>query len=331
MFIPNKLAKMFGKPRSLLPKPPELDPAGRPIFKAGLPTGYSIRARGYELRGDVRGGLAATVPFILPWSLAFSFCNELIPAPRATTPGSIVWTPPYQLPISLTGLSTPPLYCQSYSCVPCGYDGTPATDGGLPAGDYYSTALVTAEFYTPSFIQQMGDDPSNLNQLDPSNPITACEQSIQVTAKVVTKQGRSYVYLSGSSAGQPVPGTIGLLQPEAKLVLKFPRIPVLPWQLFQPYIGKINKVAILNCVKGSLLLEGAHTVVTPGVDGSIQQNLGLMFAFNPDPTGGSVTGMDWNMFPSPSGAYVMIGASGGTNPTPYTYADFTQIFNTILF
>jgi hypothetical protein len=296
-----------------------------------LPTGFKVLAKGYELRGDVRSGLAATVPFIMPWELAFTFANQLIPAPFAATAGSILWTPPFQLPISLTGRATPPLYCQSWTCVPCGTNGEAATDLGLPAGDFFSTALVTAEFSTPPMIQATGDDPQNLNQLDPSNPITACEQSIQITAKMVTRSGSSYKYTAGSMSGQAVPGNIGLLQPEAKLVLKFPRIPILPWQLFQPFIGKINSAVILNCAVGSLLLEGTTTVVTPGVDGSLQQNLGLMFAFNPDPTGNSLTGMSWNNFPVPDGTYAPIAGTGAGNPTPYSSADFAQIFSSIQF
>jgi hypothetical protein len=295
-----------------------------------LPDGFEILAKGYEISGDVRSGLNVTVPFIMPWGIAFLFMSELLPAPRASTlSGSITWTPPFQLPISLTGFATPPLYCQSFNCIPCGFNGEPATDRGLVPGDFFSTALITAQFSTPPAVQQLGDDPSNLNQLDPSNPITACEQSMQMTSKVNTQQGSAYNYTAGSFNGKPVPTQIGLLQPEAKLVLKFPRIPLLPWQIIQPFVGKVNLNPILNCVKGSLLLEGSTTVYTPGTDGSIAQNLGLMFAFNPDPTGTSATGMDWNSFPVPDGTYALIGTTGGK--TPYTYADFSQIFQAINF
>jgi hypothetical protein len=296
-----------------------------------LPTGYKIMAKGYEIAGDVRTGMSATVPFIMPWSLAFTFISELLPAPYAPSASSITWQPPYQLPISLTGRPTPPLYCQSYRCIPCGYDGTPATESGLVPGDFFSTALVTADFATPPMIQQMGDDPSNLNQLDPDNPITACEQQVSITSKIVTQKGTGYSYTGGAFAGKLVLGEIGLVQPEVKLVLKFPRIPMLPWKLIQPYIGKVNYTNILGCVDGSLLLEGIITVVTPGTDGSLQQNLGLSFAFNPDPTGTSSMGMDWNTFPCPDGTYALIEAVGGDNPTPYSYANFANIFTAIQF
>lgn len=298
-----------------------------------LPSGYQILYDGYEISGDVRSGMRATVPFVMPWSLAFTFISNLLPAPTAASPSSILWTPPYQLPISLTGRPAVPLYAQSYRCKPKGYNGTPATDAGLAAGDFFKTAFITVEFESPSMIQQIGDDPLSLNQLDPSNPITACEQSIQMTSKIVTKPGSAYTFVSGGSfAGKPVPSQIGINQPEAKLVCKFPRIPILSWQLFQPYIGKINSAAVLGCAAGSLLLEGTTSVYTAGTDGSMAQNLGLMFAFNPDPTGTSLTGMSWNSFLLPDGSgYSLVQGAGGSNPPPYSSADFRQIFNTISF
>jgi hypothetical protein len=295
-----------------------------------IPAGFKILYKGYRLRGDVRTGMSATVPFIGPWDLAFTFVSQLLPAPFAPGQNFIQWTAPAQLPISLTGRANPPLYCQSWECVPCGTDGTAASFGGLPSGDFFTTALVTAEFSTPDAIQQAGDDPNNLNQLDPSNPITACEQSIQQTAKVITRKGAAFTYASGSFSGKPVPGEIPLLQPEVRLILKFPRIPMLPWQLLQPFVGKINSSPILNCATGSLLLEECPTVVTPGSDGSLQQNLGLSFQFNPDPTGTSSMGVSWNVFPCPDGTYAPIQSAAGGNG-PYTSANFSQIFQAINF
>jgi hypothetical protein len=292
----------------------------------GLPGGYSILAKGYELRGSLANGLSATIPFIMPWSEAFAFITDLLPAPSAVTSSIILWHPVYQFPVYIGG-SAVPLYAESYTCVPCGRNGNPVLFNGLEAGDYFSTALVTVEFATPSYSQQQSDDPSGLSQLDPGNPLTYCEQSIQTTSKVTTQKGSAYKYTSGSFSGKPVPGEIGVIQPEAKLVLKFPKIPVLPWQLIQPYVGKINSRVVLNCVTGSLLLEGSSTIVTAATDGTIAQNFGLNFAFNPDPTGGSLTGMDWNYFPIPDGSgYAKIASNG---VTPYSYADFTQIFTSL--
>lgn len=296
-----------------------------------LPTGYKILAKGYRLSGDVRSGLKATIPFIMPWGVGLTFVNQLIPSPTCLATGQISWSPPYQFPIFING-QIRALYAQNWDLIPCGYNGTPATDSGLAPGDYFSTALVTVGFDSVNSIQQTNDDPNNSNQLDPGNPLTACEQSIDVVGKVTTRKGAGFKYTAGSFSGKPVPGDIPVHLNEAKLVLKFPRIPLLPWQLIQPYVNKINNTAILNCAKGSLLLEGMTTIITPSPDGSIAQNLGLKFAFNPDPTGNSATGMDWNSFPVPDGSgYALIAAAGGGGQTPYNYVEFAQIFEGISF
>jgi hypothetical protein len=293
----------------------------------GIPAGYKILAKGYRLSGDVRTGLKAVIPFIMPWSLGMVFVSQLIPSPKALPTGQIQWSPPYQFPILING-QVRPLYAQSWDMVPCGYNGTPASNAGLSPGDYFSTALVTVAFDSVSSIQQTGDDPSNLNQLDPSNPITACEQSIEITNVYASVKGSSYTY---DATSKPVKGELQTLRNEAKLILKFPRIPLIPWQLVQPYIGLVNNSPILNCAKGSLLLEGMTTVYTPAPDGSIGQNLGLRFAFRPDPTGNSDLGLDFNKELLPDGsAYSLISSTTG-GQRPYAYVEFSEIFETLSF
>jgi hypothetical protein len=102
----------------------------------------------------------------------------------------------------------------------------------------------------------------------------------------------------------------------------------LPWQLVQPYIGKINNSQILACARGTLLLEGLGTKFVPKPDGDFGQNATLKFAWNPDPTGSSIQGMDWNYFPirGSGGAYDKIVAADGSGRTPYSYAEFANIF-----
>jgi hypothetical protein len=294
-----------------------------------LPGGWTIQYDGYQISGNVREGIHVTIPFQMPWSIAFSFIGQLIPPVTATTPGSIVWNPPFGITYQF-GTRIVPVYAVSYTCKPLGWNGSPATESGLAAGDFFSLARITVEFESSRMIQGFNDDPSGLNQLDPSNPITACEQSIQMIGKFETVDGGSYSYTSGAFSGQPVNIPMTLNRPEVRLLCKFPRIPLLAWQLLQPYIGKVNATAILGCVKGSLLLEGTPTVLTGGMDGSISQNLGLAFAFNPDPTGNSLTGMDWNSQPFPDGSGYSV-VSGGGSLFPYQYVEFSEIFQTINF
>ena len=311
------------------PTPVVVDPAG----PRTLPSGWKIEYDGYSIRGNVRSGIQATIPFIMDWANAGTFIGQLIPSSAGATGGTIVWQAPFSITYAL-GARTVPLYAQSFVCTPLGYRGVPATGSGLGFGDYFSDAKITVEFESTTMIQTGAsvDDPAGKNQLDPSNPLTACEQSILSTGKVDTMPGGAWAYSSGSFSGKPVKGEVYLIRPEVRLMCKFPRIPFLPWQLIQPYVGKINLTAILNCVKGSLLLEAAPTIITPNMDGSLSQNLGLSFAFNPDPTGATVTGQDWNNQPFPDGSgYSLVVGVGDATKSPYQYAEFANIFSAINF
>jgi hypothetical protein len=169
---------------------------------------------------------------------------------------------------------------------------------------------------------QPGDDTSGLNQLDPANPITACEQSIDIIGKMVTRDGSNYKY---ATSGNTVTDDVAIVMNEAKLVLSFPQVPYLPWQAVQPYVGKVNNSTILACGRGTLLLEGMGTKITPMPNGQFGQNATLKFAWNPDPTGTSFQGMDWNNFPiRGTGAFDIIVDGSGNNP--YKYAEFANIF-----
>jgi hypothetical protein len=295
---------------------------------------YKILAKGFSIKGDVRSGLHATVPYLIAYGDFITFVNEALASPSATHIGGIIWNAPLQFPEGFGGRTTA-LYCQAFDVQPAGPNGQPIVDDpnnpGLAPGDFYQYAIVTLSFDTIPFIQGVEDDPGGLNQLDPENPITGCEQSVDIIGKMVTQQGSGYTYDFGSFAGKPVPGDIPLIQNEVKLVLRFPRVPYLPWQTVQPFVSKINSVPILNCAKGSLLLEGMGTVIAPTPNGGLGQNAVLKYAFNPDPTGQSEQGMDWNSFPLPDGSGYSTITSKVGEMTPYSYADFSAIFTELEF
>lgn len=296
-----------------------------------LPTPYWIRPEGYEWNGDVRSGLHITVPYMVPWYNAMAFVNAALASPSATHVGGIIWTMPAKFPESFGGRTTA-CYCQSFNVKPVAANGqqivTDTANPGLAPGDFFQWAMITLQYDTVYFLQDVSDDPQGLNQLDPSNPITGCEQSVDVTGKVITVPGSGYKYDSNSN---PVQGDIPLNQNEVKLLLRFPKVPYLPWQLVQPYVGKISNAAILGCASESLLLEGMTTVLAPNPDGTLGQNLALKFAFNPDPASTTTQGMSWNSFPLPDGSgYSKItSVSGGKRP--YTLANFGNIFTGLLF
>lgn len=296
---------------------------------------YRIMPKGYQLEGDVRSGLKATVPVLLAWSDAFTFLNEVLVSPSAIRAGLVSWNAPLQFPVPFGG-RTPALYVQGFSCLPCGASGIPVPEGGnagLAPGEFYTNAIVTLRFESITSVQQAGDDPNGLNQLDPENPITACEQSVKLGGKMTTVKGRGYQY---KTSGKPIPGDMAVPSTEAKLILKFPRIPYLPWQLVAPFVGKVNQAVIFGTAVGALLLDGMDTDVTPQPDGSIQQKLVLEFSVNlpadPGAGGSGAVGTDWNSVALNDGSGgwdLAVSASGGV--PAIGYVDFRQIFNAISF
>ena len=303
---------------------------------------YSIMPKGYRLSGDVRSGIKATVPCLLNWSDALTFVNEVLVAPSAVRYGLITWNAPLQFPAIGFGATgkQPPIYCQGFDIQPLG--APPPNSGyvlgptaGLEPGDYFTKAVVTLQFESITYTQQSSDDPYNLNQLDPENPITACEQSVEMSGKVRSTKGKGWVY---KTSGNPVPGDFPVPETEALLVLDFPRIPYLPWYWVAPYMGKANSYAMLGAAVGALILDGMTTRARPGTDGTMQQNVVLKFACNlpggaaAGDSDGSV-GTDWNMQPlnDGSGDWDYVVAKSNSSITPIQYADFRQIFNSISF
>jgi hypothetical protein len=281
----------------------------------GAPTTpYKILAKGFSISGDVRSGYQASVPFFMEWQYAFTFADDIFGKTHATTIGPITWQLPYRFPTTKA-----PLYAQRFNIEPMGLDkgGNPITlYKGLAPGEYWTHAVVQVEFETPTYIQQVQDDRNGQNQLDPTNPITMCEQSVKIASKIVAHKGGSFVFADNS----PVVGDTTVLTSEVRLILAFPRIPYLPWGLLRPYINKINDVPILGCDRGTLLLIGMDTKVVQTNEGMGQQ-LQLEFADNG-------AGKDWNMMPR-RGVYALVHQNGASNTDAnriLKYVDFTAIF-----
>lgn len=282
---------------------------------------FKVLAKGYEVTGDTRSGYRATVPYLVAWSDAFVFADEVMGATSAVTVGAVAWRLPYRFPAA-----TANLYATRFRIQPVGADGTTGHAlKGLYPGEFFTHALVTVEFETPEVMHTQSDDRGSLHQLDPNNPITMCEQSVRAGGKMETRKSGSYIYDDDS---KPVPGDFAVPTSETKLVLRFPRVPYLPWQLIRPYLNKVNSVETLGVGAGELLLEDMDTAVQPDPSG-IKQVLQLTFAVSPTP------GVTWNHLPKPDGTNVLVRVkadSGSGSPRRiYGTADFREIFNEITY
>jgi hypothetical protein len=283
--------------------------------------GAQVLSKGYKVTGDVKTGIKGSVPYLVPWRNTFFFTNAILGPVTAVKIGPLSFFVPYQF----HGADVP-CYAQRWTVEPVGLDestGLPISEPtykGLRAGEFWSHAIVTVEFEQVPWTFQGIDDPQGLNQLDPLNPLTYCEQQIKLGGKMVTRKGMNYVYIDD---GKPVQGDVGELHVEAKLICKFPRVAYLPWTLLQPYIGKVNSGEILLCDTGTLLLEGADTGAKASLNSPtpIEQSVQLEFAWDP---------LGWNNAPKPDGTMVGIKKAGdGTDP--YDQADFGEIFMNLEF
>ena len=284
--------------------------------------GAKILAKGYKISGDMRSGIKATVPYLLPWGNVSGFVNALVTPITQVRVGLITFSLPYQLPT--TAVATP-IYAHSFDIQPVGLDDglnvtTVLPNGGIGFNEkFFKYGLVTVGFEQLTWSFDGTQDPNGLNQLDPANPITYCEQSVKIGGKMVTRKGLNFIYTDDS---KPVVGDVGVLTPEAKLVLKFPRVPYLPWQLLVPYVGTVNSSAVLGCAAETLLLEAPDTQVKQAINSPVPMEQAVTLEFAYDPNG-------WNKLPKPDGTLMSVTLKGDTSRGVYTKSDFRQIFNSL--
>jgi len=279
--------------------------------------GAQVMPRGFKLTGDVSKGIRATVPYLLAWANTYGFCNAILGPVSAVHIGPISFTVPYAFPGGAV-----PIYAQRYTIEPCGADGTTMmVNRGLSPGEFFTNAIVTVEFEQVNFTWQAIDDPNGLQQLDPENPITLCEQSVKIGGKMRTRKGLNYIY---SDTSTPVVGDVGVFESEAKLILKFPRVAYLPWTLLVPYVGKVNADPLLLCDTETLLLEAPSTEAKASLNSPtpIEQAVTLEFAYDP---------LGWNTAPKPNGTRVRVTLAGDATKSIYGTTDFRTIFTSLSF
>jgi hypothetical protein len=279
----------------------------------GSPTvPYEILADGYEVvAGD--GGLRATVPCIVAWEDAFTFADDVMGYGTAVVVGPVSYSIPWKFP----GAVNAKLYASGCRVTPIGAKQDVLADGsGLVPGQYFKYAKVVVDFSTPSFTQDPSDDPANLNQLDPANPITYCEQSIESGGTMETRSKGGYEFADGDLT--KVRHDLAVFVPESRLVLNFPRIPFLPWQRIQTYLGSLNDRVMFQCAIGTLLFEDARTKFSATNQGLQGQNFQMTLVYR---------GYHWNQVPHPvSGVPTLVRRKGDTSKGLYEIKDWRPMF-----
>lgn len=277
---------------------------------------YSVLAQDYRISGDASSGYKATVPYVVAWEDAFSFVNQMLGRTTAAAVGPITYFLPYRLPTT-GGVS---LYAQGFEIEPCGASGGAIPNKGLiPGSDFFFThAKVTIQFAQPETVfQDQGQDPQNLQQLDPDKPIPCCTQSVKSKGKIVTRKGGGYEFVSDS---KPLAGDFGERVVESSLTLKFPKVPYMPWGLIRPYLNCVNDAEFLQCPRGTLLLEDLDTELELQTDGTLSQSVVLAFKHQV---------YDWNKFPRPDNGELALVRIKGSSDYVYQYEDFQEVIDAL--
>lgn len=254
---------------------------------------FEVFSEGYRISGGRKESLRATVPYLVLWQDAFTFYNEIM-GDRGTAA--------YALPAS------PNLYADRADIEPIGQKDGVWTNLGLTPGEAFTHARITVDF-TVSDWNPLG---TTSFQLDPSNPISYCEVEVDHSVKVETEKGGGFEFADG----EPLVGDVGRLVVESKLVLTFPELTSLPWQLVRPYLGKTNSVAILDCPIGTLLLEGTKIKFEPGPLGVRNQSVQLVFLYQD---------YDWNFKPRKNGVLAKVRRKGDTSKSIYESVNFSTL------
>jgi hypothetical protein len=177
--------------------------------------------------------------------------------------------------------------------------------------DPYIQARLVANYAVPPIAYGITDI-SPANQIDMSQPIIGCRQTIRGSAAMrLLPPGK----LKFSTSGKVVEVDAGIPEGQSEIVLEFPRVPVLAHSLVKPYIGRVNTQAIFGHAAGQVLLDSVewdHSASSDGTDCSAR----LTFLAKDS---------NWNALINDTGAYELVEYnSGGARPIPT--ANFWDLF-----
>jgi hypothetical protein len=249
--------------------------------------------------------------FIQNYSDVDDFINALMGAGSISGPTSsnnIIRNSPHQHPLSTNLFCVSASLAQGLGNPVLGANGYPDYDGG---------ALIQAE-YRP--LPWDAITPDRNNSIDPSTSIVFCTQSIDFTTESFTIADHTFKYSAGVAVGTNtgVPAKFSI--PVTELVLTYHQVPYMPMTIVRNLRGKVNNATFLGATAGTVLFRGAKTERTWNTDGTVTQNVQMMFSerssLHP-----------WNSLPSKTSltwqSVTEDGTSGGTKM--YETADLSPL------
>ena len=193
------------------------------------------------------GSMSASAIF----EVAIEDRNSFINSACGLTSGSSGWPLP-QIPWDCPFQPNSGLLCSGFRWTPFGVrDAISPTDNTVEG--HFQFAHVTLNFERPRYDY---DSPSPQNQIDITQPILFCEQSIETHTRTITVKGYELEYV-GAPASVAPEGPVCKFAVQADYILTFPFVPYIPWNYLEPYHEKVNDRILFGKPAGTLRFSGA--------------------------------------------------------------------------
>lgn len=203
---------------------------------------------------------------------------------------------------------------------------------GMPGWGYFTYAILTAEFTTPTYlIRPLGPNGTGFGDLVNQ---TYCTSELRVSGEVFSPPTGAYRWTEGSRTGQPVnDANVGLLRPRYELAVTRVRMPIVPTKTLDAMIMTINATTLqigANTVSpdAALFLGYNPRPRCDPYNGGIIYDIEMLWAVNGFITTRNADG-SWNWFVDPAGAWSAIGAPNGADgfDPPFSEAEHNDLFS----
>jgi hypothetical protein len=264
---------------------------------------FKILEEGFSKGIDQGGPFYRCIFMIENWDDTDAFCNALMGFGTSTGPITGITVTrgvPYAFPTS------PNLYTVSATVVQ-GLGKLTTNAESLPG--YDAGALVACEFRPPPYNFSGADNPNH--NIDPTNPLTWCSQELSWSSETKT--------ISAAATVPPsIPASITIHN--LVMTLTFHKLPYLPMGIADSVIGCVNSTLFLGVAAGLVLFKGPDTHRDFNTDGSVVQEVKMVFHKRP-------SAYPWNSGPSRLNPYTFVPVKDSNNNPPFRTADLNVLLN----
>lgn len=270
-------------------------PSSGGVNTLSVPGGYTVMEDSGIVEANPETGPMATVKYkVLNQADRYSFVQQLLGQWTGSPPSNFFYVGPFEYPPS------PNLLCTAVPSIEPFGKPTPLSVG-LPYL-FKQSAIVTAVFTRP-----------------PWQPLTSggyFSIDFNASGEFLNLPQTVYQFSDGTPTAEP----IGILIPQAQIVVKRFRMPFLPDSICMPLLGTLNNAPFTigwnTYATGTLMFAGMNSETTADPLGNITYNCGYIFQFRP---------IDWNYYPYPGRNFsFQVVTDGNSNPV-YNYSNFNAI------